>query len=288
MTLAPAAAAAAAAATDGAPDSFPTLSALLRSSTGEADQGSSLPSSSCEAAASSSAPQSSTAAVTSSLADSGPDVKRQAEELAAAKQRALGMVTSLSMITGTPVSTASALSINAASQNSQSSLATHEGWPTPQQPNVAEQMAAAREKRKAIWEAGPNDFQDREQSRPSANGWEKSRMASDAERTKFLRLMGGQDMLEKSVTAEEEAARSSDSDFDESDILPGCQVLELEVESGDFVAVEDDPTSLLESNRRDAKENHQIGGSELDRMYQQGMQQSMSKCQGLGAAKSGP
>merc|ERR1712048_296963 len=89
---------------------------------------------------------------------------------------------------------------------------------------------AERVKRRALWDEGFVNIDDN-RARRTANGWEHSQLGSGEQKRKFLRLMGGRDLV-----AALEAASEEDCCIDDSDLPTDCPVFEL-VE-GEMVAVD--------------------------------------------------
>jgi len=121
-----------------------------------------------------------------------------------------------------------------------------------------------RKKRKALWgrkEGG--ELPDLADGKLTANGWEKSHFDSDEKKGKFLRLMGGQ----KLVDAAEAAA---DDDFPTD--LPT-----FELTGGDWVEEIADDVVDEAANGPDRKD-------ELQKLYSQARKQRLRPGQGLGAA----
>mmetsp|Transcript_9952 Transcript_9952/g.22392 ORF Transcript_9952/g.22392 Transcript_9952/m.22392 type:complete len:224 (+) Transcript_9952:82-753(+) len=174
--------------------------------------------------------------------------------------------------------------------------------PKPVQLSAEERWKEERERRKRIWEAGPNSFEVPDRQRPAPNGWEHSSMSA-ASKDKFLRLMGGRELAAAAaaeaaaaaVEAEDEltaaaAAEDDDSSLDEAELPKDCPVFELV--GGDFVAVEntsaaedgagdEDSAVTAGSALRPAPDSNELN-RELGRQYEQGKKQKGKE--GLGAA----
>merc|ERR1712183_43197 len=170
-------------------------------------------------------------------------------------------------------------------------------WSRPQVERTAEaKRQSERDKRKALWDSAPSTFEDiSDRARPTANSWEHSELGSAKQNAKFLRLLGGKELVNDAGKDSDGVQRdgveviSDEESFEDANLPKDCPVFELTT-GCDFVPVErgTEETAVAfvttSASTDAASESSQRGGNtidrELERQYAQGLQYCRARGQG--------